>query len=185
MHRRRTFFATAVRRGWASKPTLSRHDQVRRSTDRLLIIEDDVRVLVVTLQFGKKFGQAHWLPFWMDSARLALAFFPPTGRGVPTGCWAGATVGETGGTPEGEFGAAAGGAGAAWADLLVAVRQWMSPAPRQVSESRSDRRARAFLIADRRVPAPSRARSECGRHLSPYRPTHSCSRPCSILPPQS
>ena len=58
-HRRRNFFLALAGRGRAFKPTLARHDQVRRSTDRLLIIEDDVRVLVVTLQFGKKFGQAH------------------------------------------------------------------------------------------------------------------------------
>jgi hypothetical protein len=64
MRQRRTFFAPGVRRGGTSKPTLSRHDQVRRSTDRLLIIEDDGRVPVVTLQFGNKLGQAHWLPFW-------------------------------------------------------------------------------------------------------------------------
>ena len=40
-------------------------------------------------------------------------FFPSTGRGAPTGCWAGATVGGTGGTTEGEFGEAAEAAGEA------------------------------------------------------------------------
>src|SRR6476620_4562277 len=79
MRRRRTFFAPGVRRDWTSKPTLSRHDQVRRSTDRLLIIEDDGRVLVVALQFGKKLGQAHWLPFWW-TRRGWRRLFPAHGQ---------------------------------------------------------------------------------------------------------
>src|SRR5213078_1127266 len=68
--------------------------QICRATDRLLIIENNRRVLIVAPNDGEKFRQAHG--------------FPGTGKGVAGGDKAGLGVGETGGISEWLAGAAAG-----------------------------------------------------------------------------